>query len=50
LHRHSLPLCALQPSWRPFLLVSSPTWCEVVSSGPILCTPGTGNTGACLRP
>jgi hypothetical protein len=52
LHRHplSLPLCTLQPSWRPSRLVSSPTWREVVSTGPILCTPGTGNTGACLRP
>jgi hypothetical protein len=50
LHQHSLPLCALQPSWRPSLLVSSPTWREVVSTGPVLRTPGTGNTGACLRP
>jgi hypothetical protein len=50
LHRHSLPLCASQPSWRPSLLVSSPTWREVVSTGPLFCTPDTGNTGACLRP
>jgi hypothetical protein len=50
LHRHPLPLCASQPSWRPSLLVSSPIWREVVSTGPVLRTPGTGNTGACLRP
>jgi hypothetical protein len=50
MHRHPLPLCASQPSWRPSLLVSSPTWREVVSTGPVLCTPSTGNTGACLCP
>jgi hypothetical protein len=50
LHRHSLPLCVSQPSWSPSLLVSSLTWREVVSTGPILRTPSTGNTGACLRP
>jgi hypothetical protein len=43
-------LCTSQPSWRPSLLVSSPTWREVVSTGPVLHAPGTGNTGACLRP
>jgi hypothetical protein len=42
LHRHPLLLCASQPSWRPSLLVFSPTWREVISTRPVLRPPGIG--------